>query len=159
MLRIPARKLVLALALLAVAGSAMPIAASAHEATSGTVRMSTAEGVNYSPPPQADLQVLPRGKRTEGGVTKFFFVIKNNGPSNAAPINAYKEAHAKAIVGSGFELQDAGYFVVPSLAPGATKAITVSCTPPAGFVCKQATTLTLNNSYDPNNGNNMATIN
>ena len=48
---------------------------------------------------------------------------------------------------------------MPSLAPGASKAITVSCTPPAGFVCKQATTLTLNNSYDPNNGNNMATIN
>ena len=149
----------IAVAALALTSYAAPITVSAHEDTSENVRMSLSEDVNFSPPPQADLQVLAHGKRTEGGVTKYFFVIKNHGPSTAAPINAYKEAQAKALIGNGFQLQDNGYFVVPSLASGASKVIVVSCTPPVGFVCKQATTLTLNNSYDPNNANNIATIN
>lgn len=150
------RRLVLALSLLAAVGAMLP---GSHTAAAAPIPASLSDDVNFSAPPQADLQVLVRGKRTEGGVTKYFFTIKNNGPANAAPINAYKEAQAKAIIGSGFQLQDNGYFVIPSLAPGASKPITVSCTPPAGFVCKQATTLTLSNSYDPNDGNNMATVN
>jgi hypothetical protein len=151
-----------AVAALALASYAAPMTVSAHEGyldTGESLRMSRSEDVNWSPPPQADLKVTARGKRTEGGVTKFFFVISNNGPANAAPINAYKEAQAKPMLGSGLMLLDDGYFVIPSLAPGASKSITVSCAPPAGFVCKQATTLTLNNSYDPNGANNIATIN
>src|SRR5687768_8214118 len=88
-----------AVAALALTCATSPITVAAQEDIFEKVQVSQVEDVNFSPPPQADLQVMARGKRIDGGVTKYFFVIKNNGPANATPVNAYKEAQAKAMIG------------------------------------------------------------
>jgi hypothetical protein len=110
-------------------------------------------------PGKSDLQVIARSQVTVGSTTKYNFLIKNNGPVAAVNFNAYKEAQQLQMpAGPGFALVDNGYFQA-SLAAGQSMVVTVTCTPPAGWKCTQATVMTLNNPTDPNGGNNMAVIN
>ena len=110
-----------------------------------------------APALMSDLQVIAKGKTQIGRMTKFNFVIRNNGPAGIVNLNAYKEAHLKQVGGPGFDLVDDGYFTM-SLASGQEKPVTVTCVAGAGWKCKQATVLTLNNPTDPNNANNIQTI-
>src|SRR5687767_8982347 len=106
----------------------------------------------------ADLQVLARGTTQKGTTTFYHFLIRNNGPDAAVNFSYYKEAQQLQVVGGpGFDLVNDGYFQA-TLAAGQTKAVTVTCMPPAGWKCTQATVMTLNNPTDPNGANNIQTI-
>src|SRR5688572_19454522 len=59
-----------------------------------------------APSSTSDLQVIAKGKTQIGRMTKFNFVIRNNGPAGIVNFNAYKEAHLKQVGGPGFDLVD-----------------------------------------------------
>jgi hypothetical protein len=147
-----------AVAALAVTTLASPTSASAHAAAdAASLAQAQAGSTPIVIPMKADIQVTARGKTQVGTTTRYHYVVKNNGPANAPTVNAYKEAHTEALIGSGFQLVSNGYFTL-SLAAGQEKAVTVDCTPQAGFYCSRSNLLVLNNPFDPNDSNNLATI-
>jgi hypothetical protein len=149
----------IAVAALAVTALFTPIGASAQEAEYETVTLAQKEQPGIVIPVTADLEVVARGKTTKDGTTYYNFLIRNNGPAAASNISAYKEAHAKALIGPGFQLVDNGYLPPLTLASGQSKVVTVKCTPPTGFYCAQGTALVfMNNTADPNHSNDIATI-
>ena len=148
---IPSRRLGLGIAVAALAISAVATPMSAFAAQ-------TPPGEMPIPGPKSDIQVIVRGKETNGTTTKFHFLLKNNGPSNLATVNYYKEGHKLQVAGgSGFALVDNGYLQM-SLASGQSKPVTVTCTAPVNWKCTQATVIAMNNPTDPNGGNNIQTI-
>ena len=163
----------LAVAALAISTAAAPLSASAQENTIDTdtnyeiVPMAQKDNGPTTTPPgpntpvtnvaKADLQVTARGKTQSGKTTLYHFNIRNNGPANAPQITGYKEAHTKALVGSGFALTDNTYFTF-GLNAGQEKNVTVSCTPQVGFYCSQGTVLVfMTTMTDPNGSNDIAT--
>jgi hypothetical protein len=156
----------LAIAALSVTSFAPPLSASAHELSRESVVMALGQQGDMPPIPapntplgvatKADIRVVARGKTQVGKTTKYTFVIRNLGPNASGNFNAYKEAQLQSA--SDFMLTDNGYFPL-SLASGQEKIVTVSCTPPVGFSCTQATVLSVNNGTDPDNNNNIATLN
>ena len=144
-----------AIAALSVTTLASPISAAAYDADAASLAQAGSTPIVI--PMKADIQVTARGKTQVGTTTRYHFLVKNNGPANAPTVNAYKEAHTEALIGSGFQLVSNGYFTL-SLAAGQEKAVTVDCTPQAGYYCSRSNMLVLNNPYDPNDSNNLATI-
>ena len=153
-----------AVAALAVTSFIAPLSASAYELSHETAVMAIGQPGDPPPAPntpvaapkKADIRVVARGKTQVGKTTKYSFVIRNLGPNASGNFNAYKEAQLTSA--TDFMLTDNGYFPM-SLASGQEQMVTVSCTPPAGFSCTQATVLTLNNGTDPDNSNNIAVLN
>jgi hypothetical protein len=147
----------IAVAALAITSIVSPLAA--HAAPGGPIE--TPPPVeNPAPataPKNADVKVIARGKTLHGHTTKYHFVVRNMGPTSSGAFQAYKEAwmtNAGNVI-----LTDNGYFPMASLASGQEQQITVSCNPLPGFTCSKAIALVLvNNTIDPNQFNNMATI-
>jgi hypothetical protein len=151
----------IAVAALTLTSLAAPISAFAAQTGDASGPMAPVKPTIHAPVTidvRADLEVTARGKEVKNGTTYYHFLIKNLGPAPASQIIGYKEAHTYALVGNGFQLVDNGYFNL-SLASGESKAITVTCTPPAGMYCERGNALAyMNNNADPNFDNNVATI-
>ena len=147
-----------AVAALALTTVISPVAAAEKSTETGPITPKPDSDTSLTIPVKADIQVLARGKATKGNTTYYHFLIKNNGPANAPMINGYKEGHTLETGGDGFEMVDTGYFYF-GLNAGQSKAVTVKCTPPAGYYCDHGSVMAfLNNANDPDNTNNHVTI-
>ena len=147
-----------AVAALALTTVISPVAAAEKSTETGPITPKPDSDTSLTIPVKADIQVLARGKATKGNTTYYHFLIKNNGPANAPTINGYKEGHTLEIGGDGFEMVDNGYFYF-GLNAGQSKAVTVICTPQAGYYCEHGTVMAfLNTAADPDTSNNVATI-
>ena len=145
MFRIPTRKLVLALALLAVAGSSMmpfanPAAAAPPPADATDVQILT-----FNP----DLRVTYVSTQILGTWKHYKFKIENIGLNPSGPITLTQ--HWKHTQAGGANIMGN----IPGLAAGQSTFAFADCFAPAGAVCVGAG-LHANISNDPNPGNNFA---
>src|SRR5688572_18654964 len=127
-----------AVAALALTTVISPVAAAEKSPETGPSMPKPDGSAPLTIPVKADIQVVARGKVTKGNTTYYHFLIKNNGPANAPQINGYKEGHTLEIGGDGFQMVDNGYFYF-GLNAGQSKAVTVTCTPQAGYYCEHGT--------------------
>jgi hypothetical protein len=155
----------IAVAALAVTALVAPMSASAQEEQYETIVMGqkAETGVqkldpDIKIPVTSDISVTGRGKTTQGNTTTYHFLVKNNGPADAPKINLYREAQVQQVNGNGWSLVSNGYTYL-NLKSGESKAVTVVCTPQAGYSCIQGTAIvTLDTFADSNFSNDVAVI-
>jgi hypothetical protein len=148
----------IALAALALTTIAPPSTVAAQATTIDAIWVAQTESFNDLVPATSDLEVTKQGKTKQGTTTSYHFRIKNLGPSAASTIHAHKQVYVEALIGNGSAIQDQLGWTL-SLAPGQSQDVTVTCTPPNGYYCSNATTLVwLSSNADPNHNNDVATF-
>ena len=119
-----------------------------------------AAGQLDQPPPLAlaDIEVTARTKNTVGKTTTYTFQVRNHGPQADNNVLIYK---AYRLDGPNGSMEWNGAYQSFALLSGQAKAITVSCTPPAGKTCALGMVAAYVNGspLDPNGQNNMAQLN
>jgi hypothetical protein len=157
----------IAVAALAVTTMLAPIGASAQEQQQEyeTVTLAQKDQPSTQPsqppikiPITSDISVIGRGKTTNGNTTTYHFLVKNLGPANAPKINLYRDAQIQQVNGPGWNIVGAGYTYL-DLKAGESQAVSLDCTPPAGYTCIQGqASVTLDTFADTNFRNDVIVI-